>query len=41
MLTACNLLPPETELVTKESQEIRDALEAFKTALEGRRNGRI
>jgi hypothetical protein len=34
MLTASNLPPRENELVAREIQEIRDALEAFKTAFE-------
>jgi hypothetical protein len=34
MLTAPNLTPKDIELVRREIQEIRDALEAFKTAVE-------
>jgi hypothetical protein len=34
MLTAPTLPPQENELVLREIQEIRDALEAFKTAVE-------
>jgi hypothetical protein len=34
MLTAPSLTPRENELVLREIQEIRDALEAFKAAVE-------
>jgi hypothetical protein len=34
MLTAPNLAPKDIELVRREIQEIRDALEAFKAAVE-------
>jgi len=32
-LTASNLMPKEIDLVQREIQEIRDALEAFKAAV--------
>ncbi len=38
MLNAPNLSPKENELVAKEIQEIRDALEAFKAAVESGEN---
>jgi hypothetical protein len=34
MLTASNLAPKETDLVQREIQEISEALEAFKAAVE-------
>jgi hypothetical protein len=34
MLTASNLAPKEIDLVRREIQEIKDALEAFKAAVE-------
>jgi hypothetical protein len=34
MLTAPNLAPKDSELVRREIQEIKDALEAFKAAVE-------
>jgi hypothetical protein len=41
MLTASNLAPKDIELVRREIQEIRDALEAFKAGeVTGFQNGR-
>jgi hypothetical protein len=34
MLTASNLPPKDSELIRREIQEIRDALEAFRAAVE-------
>jgi hypothetical protein len=34
MLTVSNLPPKDSELIRREIQEIRDALEAFKAAVE-------